>query len=228
MEVMSRQIDLSIGEFYHLYNRGVEKRTIFLNERDYTRFLVLLYVANNEETIHVSNYKSFSKTDFFAIPRGKTLVDIGAYCLMPNHFHILVKEKVGNGTSAFMQKLLTAYTMYFNKKYNRRGTLFEGPFRAKHVEEDQYLMYLFSYIHLNPIKLIDRDWKEHGIRDKKKAEKFLSSFTHSSYLDYIGTARPPEAILNYATFPTYFDTPTDFKKMTHEWISFSRQGEALP
>lgn len=223
---MSRNLELSIGEFYHLYNRGVEKRRIFLDKKDHLRFIVLLYVVNGTTTIHLSNYQS-TKTNFFLLPRGETLIDIGAYCLMPNHFHLLIREKNENGTSLFMQRLLTAYTMYFNKKYSRTGVLFEGTFKAAHADEDQYLKYLFSYIHLNPIKMFEPHWKEKGIKNKKRAERFLSSFQYSSYLDYAGKERGQKVILNRSAFPEYFGMLNSVKAVTHEWLNShgnSRQG----
>jgi putative transposase len=121
--------------------------------------------------------------------RGKNLVDIGAYCLMPNHFHLLLKEKTENGISLFMQKLMTAYTMYFNKKNGRNGALFQGTFKAEHLANDNYLKYMYSYIHLNPIKLIDPTWRENGIKNQSKTEKFLEQYKHSSYSEYINIDR---------------------------------------
>ena len=91
---------------------------------------------------------------------------------MPNHFHILVKEKIENGISKFMGKLTTGYSMYFNKRYDRTGSLFQGVFKSVHADSDEYLKYLFAYIHLNPIKLINPEWKENGIKDKNRANAF--------------------------------------------------------
>ena len=88
------------------------------------------------------------------IDRGETLVDIGIYCLVPNHFHLLIKEKTENGISEFVKKVATGYSMYFNKKYERTGSLFEGPFKAKRIDTDEYLKYIFSYIHLNRKQII--------------------------------------------------------------------------
>ncbi len=209
-----------------------------MEKKDYERFIVLLYISNGTKTLHRSDYFSFSFPDFFSLSRGKTLCDIGAYCLMPNHFHLLVRENIEGGISLYIQKLLTAYTMYFNKKYDRRGTLFEGPFRATHADSDQYLKYLFSYIHLNPIKLFDPRWRDKDLKNVPRAEQFLSEFSYSSYSDYTGHSRPQAQILHREAFPDYFQNPRDFKEMIREWLAFShqddlprqgvpRQGEAL-
>jgi len=101
--------------------------------------------------------------DLKKINRGEQLVNIVTYCLMSNHFHLLIYEKTEGGISKFMQKVTTAYTMYFNKSKQRTGALFQGKFKAKHASiNDNYLKYLVAYIHLNPIKLIDAQWKENG------------------------------------------------------------------
>jgi len=147
-----RKQSLEIGEFYHLYNRGTDKRVIFLDNQDYHRFLFLMYICNTLKSIELRNIgENFD--------RGETIIDIGAYCLMPNHFHILVHEKEEGGISKYMLKLMTSYSMYFNKKYKRTGKLYEGVFKSTHAGSDRYLKYLYSYIHLNPAKLIDKNWK---------------------------------------------------------------------
>lgn len=218
---MSRSIELSVGEYYHLYNRGVEKRKIFLDKKDYQRFVVLMYLSNTTDFIHLSDHRNFSFAEFFALKRKDTLTDIGAYCLMPNHFHILIKERKERGISTFMQKLMTGYSMYFNKKYERRGTLFEGPFKAKHADSDEYLKYLFAYIHLNPAKLINGGWRKSGIVDIKKTESYLHGFTHSSYADYLRDVRPQSVVLNMSAFPDYFENIRGVKKLMKEWLDFS-------
>lgn len=217
---MSRSIDISIDEFYHLYNRGVDKRTVFMDIEDYERFVALLYLANSTISVHISNYQGLTLIELLTIERGETLVDIGAYCLMPNHFHILVREKVGNGTSVFMHKVMTGYTMYFNKKYKRTGSLFGGTFKAQHVGRDEYLKYLFAYIHLNPIKIIDSKWKENGISDKKRAEEYLSDYKYSSYIDYSARTRYETVILNRVAFPQYFENIVEFRKFVSWWLNF--------
>ena len=119
---MSRPFAFAEGEFYHLYNRGTEKRKIFLSERDYERFISLMFLSNSSQAVDVklqgSNLDEILQND-----RGKPLVAIGAYCLMPNHFHLLACEITKGGISKFMQKMTTGYTMYFNQKQKRVGPL---------------------------------------------------------------------------------------------------------
>src|SRR5690606_36166474 len=117
------------------------------------------------QSFNVRDIRKKTQNSVFDFDRGKTLVEIGAYCLMPNHFHILLKSKEDDGISKFMNKLGTSYSMYFNRRYERTGILFQGRYKAKHVESDEYLKYLFSYSHLNPIKIIDPSWKDRGLKD---------------------------------------------------------------
>lgn len=148
---------------------------------------------------------------------------IGAYCLMDNHFHILLKEIKDNGISDFMAKLQTGYSMYFNTKYKRTGSLFEGTFKARHVgDDDEYLKYLYAYIHLNPVKLSGSGWEKESkhIADPKKASQFLGHYEWSSYLDYCGLDREENALLERSLFPDYFSEKGSFEKFHRDWIDY--------
>src|SRR3989339_1483654 len=206
-------------EYYHIYNRGNSKQKIFHDKEDHYRFISLLYACNSENNFRIyALNKIESPYDF---KRDLELVSIGAYCLMPNHFHILITQTEKGDISKFMQKLSTAYVMYYNKKYKRTGSLFEGKFKSEHANNDRYLKYLFSYIHLNPIKLIDKNWKENGVSNKKEALDFLSQYQYSSYVDCLGKERIQNKILNQKVFPNYFPTKKEFSKEIFEWLSFN-------
>ena len=221
LQYMARKFQFAVDEFYHLYNRGNDKRVIFVDDSDKERLLKLLYLCNSADPFV---FRDITEVESMAWKTSTdTLTDIGAYCLMPNHFHLLVHEKEENGISRFMQKLSTAYTMYFNKKHKRHGALFEGRFKATHAEEDRYLEYLFAYIHLNPIKLIDPDWKERGLADVEGSEQFLNSYSYSSYWDYIGRKREEATILNRLAFPEYFGSAKDFRSFLNSWLNFSSE-----
>ena len=107
--------------------------------------------------------------------------------------------------------------MYFNKRHDRVGPLFQGRFKAQHVDKDTYLKYLFAYIHLNPVKLIDSHWKENGIKDKSHAKQYLNTYRYSSYLDYSGDEREEGDILTTKEFPTYFSKKRDFADFVDDW-----------
>jgi putative transposase len=119
-----------------------------------------------------------------------------------------------------MRKVSTAYAKYFNAKYNRTGGLFEGKFKSNHIKSDNQAKYLFSYIHLNPIKLIDSKWKEDGIADLGKSLEFLNKYKWSSYLDYISDDRVYYKILDLDNFPKYFNYIKDFNKEILTWLKF--------
>lgn len=155
-----RRIKFLTGEYYHVYNRGVEKRDVFLDRTDHFRFLSEMKIMNtagkclNEATSQLKE---------------KRLVSIVAYCLMPNHFHLLLKQVEEGGISKFMHKITTGYTMYFNVKYKRSGVLFQGPFKAKYIENDSYMLHLSRYIHLNPADIQEFNG-ENKIKDLKEYE----------------------------------------------------------
>ena len=217
---MFRKAGFAPNNYYHIYNRGTDKREIFLNNSDYLRFIALLYICNNIKPVHIQWFTQERPLDeIFNIQRENILIDIGAYCLMPNHFHLLVKEKEENGISNFMRKLSTAYAMYFNKKYERSGNLFQGRFKSELIDKNEYLKYLFSYIHLNPIKLIEPNWKETGIKDEGRAIKFLNNYQWSSYVFYIG-GKQKDPILDKNKFPDYFENIKEFKTFIAGWLNY--------
>ena len=213
-----RKTSFAPGEFYHIYNRGNDKREIFHDQWDYAHFLKILNLFNRKENLCL-RYESGN----FFIPNLKTeLVSIGAYCLMPNHFHLLISEKEEGGISRFMQKISTGYVMYYNQKYNRTGSLFEGKFKSKHIGDDRYFKYLFSYVHLNPIKLIEPKWKTEGIKDNKKALEFLETYRYSSYRKYT-KGEDENNILDISVFPEYFPTKESFEKDIFDWLNYDKE-----
>ena len=216
-----RKTNLVEGEYYHIYNRGNGKQKIFHDKEDYLRFMSLLYVSNSSESFNLYDLNRNTHFNVYEIERNNLLVNIGVYCLMPNHFHILITGKVEGGISKFMQKLSTAYSMYYNKRRERTGTLFEGKFKSEHVDNDRYLKYLFSYIHLNPLKLIYSNWKEEGIKNKNQALRFLKDYAFSSYQDYLGHIRKQDKIIDKKSFTDYFPNSALFQEEIFDWISFN-------
>jgi putative transposase len=206
------------NEYYHIYNRGNSKQKIFSTKNDYERFIALLYGTNTSQRFNFFDLKKGGGV--FSKETDDHLVSIGAYCLMPNHFHLLITPKSENGLSKFMQKLSTAYSMYFNESHKRTGGLFEGKFKSQHMVTDKQLKYLFSYIHLNPIKLIEDEWKEVGIKNLNKSFEYLNNYSYSSFLDYVGQNRKEKIILKITDFPNYFPSKNSFKQEIIEWLSY--------
>ncbi len=217
---MNRKISFAEGEYYHIYCRGVEKRFIFLDEKDRIRFQSLLYLCNGTKPIV---YRLIQGSTLYSTDVGKKIVAIGAYKLMPNHVHLLIKETSEGGITEFMRKVNTAYSMYFNKKYERVGPLFQGTFGAQHITRDEHLKYLFAYIHLNIVKLIEPNWKERGIKNIDRVKKYLNEYLFSSYLSYCGKVSKWDSILTKKEFPDYFSDKHSFEYFIGEWLAFSAE-----
>jgi putative transposase len=227
---MNRKHTFAAGEFYHLYNRGNNKQNIFLDDYDKGRFLKFLYLSNSEKNINFRDDIVKPNINAWDFERGKPLVSIGAWVLMPNHFHIYLtspKSDLGLAVTKFMRKLSTSYSKYFNAKHNRTGGLFEGNFKSEHVSVENHAKYLFSYIHLNPVKLIDSKWKENGIKDRIKTLSFLEKYKWSSYADFRDRDRIESKILNVSDFPEYFTNKSTFDKEIFEWLTYGEENLAL-
>lgn len=204
---MERKHDLIEGEYYHVFNRGVEKRAVFISPADYERFLALLLITNRKGSISMRDiqkkYRGEPSGQVFISESGsETLVDIAAYALMPNHLHLVLRERVAGGISKFMLKLLTGYSMYFNTKYERSGPLFVRPYRSRHVDSDEYLRWLLAYIYLNPLALHQPDWKERGIASSEEAASFLHGYRYSSFFDLVSERGEKSILSEILPFPS--------------------------
>ncbi len=213
------------NHIYHIYNRGVEKRNIFLDDQDHYRFIHDLYEMNNKNAVKNSGYH-FNITGFHQdslslpdkeSPRAKRMpmVDILAFALMPNHFHLLLMQKSDRGIVRFMQKIGTGYTMYFNKKYKRVGGLFQGRFKAKVIKDESHYYQLPFYLHANPLGL-------HLNKDKKQSINsslnFLEKYRWSSFMDYAGIKNFP-SVINKEVFNSFFSKEkTSYKEQMKEWL----------
>ena len=186
------------GGHYHVYNRGVEKRRIFLDDQDYRVFLHLLkyYLSATElsDEHPLKEITGFVPVKLRPIEPLYNKVELLCYCLMPNHFHLLLKQISKDGMEKLMRRLSTTYAMYFNRRYDRVGTLFQGRYKAVLVDTDEHLLHLSRYIHQNPTL----------------TKGFLNEYPYSSYSYYIGEQKAdwlrPEPILKY------FDKTSDFGK----------------
>lgn len=162
--------------YYHVYNRGVEKRNIFCTKSDYKYFLFLLksYLTSPDE-LEKTKKGLNPQQKLSTLQRGRyeSEIDLLAYALMPNHFHLLLQQRSKEGLSGFMKSVSNNYTSYFNKRYDRVGPLFQGRYKGVLVKSDEYLIHLSRYIHLNPRA------------EKEKNRNPLQGFT--SYEDYLGT-----------------------------------------
>ena len=214
-----RRIKFENNYLYHIYNRGTEKRNIFLDKIDYFQFIHYLYEFNNTNSL--LNLSRDIKIDGGSTSFNRKrdlLVDIIAFCLMPNHFHLVLRQLKDNGVSKFMQKLGTGYTMYFNTRNERAGVLFQGRFKAISVNKDNYFLHLINYIHLNPVEFIEPQWKERKILNGVETKNFLENYRWSSYLDYIGIKNFP-SVINKKIITEYFKTADNYKKFANQWFN---------
>ncbi len=198
------------GEFYHIFNRGSEKRNIFIQPREYKRFQKTLYYYQYAGP--KPSFSKFSKSDLnsFKPDSTKKLVDVICYCLMPNHFHLLVRQIKENGISTFLSQISNSYTKYFNTKYSRVGPLLQGAFKAVHIENNEQFIHVSRYIHLNPIVS--------GI------VKNLNSYYWSSYLEYIQETEGfcfKDEVLNF------FSTKEKYQEFVEDQIDYGTTLEIL-
>jgi len=221
-----RKIDFANNEIYHIFNRGVEKRKIFLDDKDYFRFVHDLFEFNDEAPAENIFYK-FSEVESYEvqprkIPRKikgprKLLVEILVFCLMPNHFHLLLRQKKDGGITKFMQKLGTGYTLSFNGKYKRVGHLFQGAFKAILIDKQNHFLNLPYYVHLNPLDLKFPEWRVRKLNDHTKAVEFLNNYRWSSHLDYLGKKNFP-SITNREFLLDVFGGQDKYKQNIEKWL----------
>lgn len=162
-----KKADISEGEYYHIFNRGIRKQVIFHDKSDWQRFLFLILHFQSEMNFPqvgrvVKEFVKHQMLDSFVLSEiiKKRNVDLVNYCLMPNHFHLTLKEIKEGGISKYMQRVLNGYAKYYNTKYQKSGHLFQGKYKAVHIESNEQLLYLSSYIHRNPRELSDYRGKE--------------------------------------------------------------------
>ncbi len=173
-------------DLYHVLNRGVEKRTVVLDDKDRLRFLHDLYAFNDQNA-----------TLNYILPKRqeervrKLLVHIHAFCLMKNHYHLILSPLVEDGIPLFMKKLSMGYAKYFNEKYERSGSLWQGRYKRVLVERDAHFLYLPYYVHLNPLDFSFPEWREGKVKNVGKTLAYLAQYRWSSHPDYLGIRNFP-------------------------------------
>jgi len=193
---MTQRIRLENNEIYHIIIRGVADSLIFKDTSDYFRAIFSLYEFNTNSPIEIRKQRESRKIskisgDTISANQRELLVEVLAFCFMPNHVHLLLKQTKEDGITKFMRKFEIGYAGYFNRRHARRGYLFQGRFQAIHIDNDAQLKVVFSYIHTNPISLISNKWKTGEIANTNRAAEFLEEYKWSSYLDYIGKKNFP-------------------------------------
>ena len=198
-----------VGEYHHIYNRGVDKRDIFCDDRDRLRFVHTLYILNNFVDIPYNFDVVKLEPRELLHPRKNPLVRIVAGCLMSNHFHLMLTPLEEGGVSKFLHKVGVSYTKYFNKLHERSGSLFESTFKAKHVDSHEYAAYLSQYIHLNPVELFQGN--------RKNAWQKLMAYQWSTLHDYLGDKSRLSLLIDGSFRDEVLDmTPKEYKDFLFE------------
>lgn len=213
-----RKVVLANDQIYHVYNRGVERRDVFTNKRDYYRALeTLKYYRFANLPVKLSRYLTLPQEEKLKlmanIGNDDKLVEIIAFCLMPNHFHFLLKQKLENGISTFTANFTNSYTKYFNTRHERVGPLFQGIFKAVRIESDEQLMHVSRYIHLNPVSSFLIEPKQ------------LESYEWTSFPEYMGLSDKkisnPEIVLDL------FPSTQEYKQFVLDQVDYARKLEQI-
>ncbi len=211
----------------HALSRGVDKREIFLDDQDRFRFVHDLFEFNDQERVN-NNFRAFGGkhprlNDIASRSIGdkgrprKLLVDIHAFCLMGNHYHLLLSSRVESGIPAFMKKLNMGYAKYFNTRYKRVGTLFQSRYKSVPVTSDPHLLHIPCYIHFNPLDFAAPGWRNREIANYREVLRFLEGYRWSSHLDYLGKGNFP-SVTNRRLLTELLGEPKEYKKSLSRWL----------
>lgn len=204
-----RIVPLVNDSFYHVFNRGVEKRIIFLEEQDFRRFIrTLIYYQLSGPKPPYSERDRLLNQDFANNPK---IVEVVCYCLMPNHFHLVLRQLRDGGISEFLRKVINSYTKYFNTKYKRVGPLFQGVFKTVLIEDDFQLIHLSRYIHLNPYV--------------SKLVPVTQEYPYSSYHNFIGLEHDPLCLKDYVLH--HFRDGDDYKEFVEGYQDYAMELEFM-
>lgn len=213
-----RKVVFANDEIYHVFNCGVERRPVFTLKKNYERAVAALdFYRFKNLPLRLANalvLEKETKENFFTnLRKQPKLAEIICYCLMPNHFHFLVKQKSQNGIPKFLSDFTNSYTRYFNTRNKRIGPLFQGIFKAVRIEKDEQLIHVSRYIHLNPVvSLIIK-------------EEELDTYPWSSFPGYLnpetGGICSPKIILSF------FSSPKDYRKFVHNQIDYAKKLEKI-
>ncbi len=212
-------------ELYHALNRGVDRRALFLDSKDHARFVHDMWEFNDVEDAKNVFYRAQHISGFVNPYIAKErIVDIHAWCLMKNHYHLLISEKVDGGLSKFLRRLNVGYANYFNERYKRQGTLFQGRTKRIPITNDAHFLHILNYIHCNPLDFLKgaENWRLGAIANSSTALTYLSRYKWSSYLDYIDTANFSSVL----TKDLFSDVFGNYKKEIADFLK-SRDARSL-
>ena len=199
---------------HHVLNRGVEKRNIFFDNQDRARFVHDMYEFNDTKPAKNTG-RTMSDLGDRSLHR-ELLVDIHGWCLMGNHYHLLLSERKEGGLSKFAMKLNVGYAKYFNEKYKRSGFLFQGKTKKIPIRSQAHFQYILHYIHLNPLDLSKEyaSWRNGSLRNAERARRHLERYRWSSYLDYCGKKNFPSIL----TTQLFSEMPREYARSLESYL----------
>ncbi|HEX9722546.1 MAG TPA: transposase [Candidatus Paceibacterota bacterium] len=214
------------NEIYHVVLRGVGDERIFKDEDDYYRGIFSLFEFNTTKPVEIRIRRRKRKIqklkgEPFTDERDK-LVEVLQFCFMPNHIHLLIRQIKEKGITEFIRKFGTGFASYFNKKYERKGHLFQGRFYDVHIKNDEQLRTVFVYIHTNPIALLQAHWKEKGLENSQKVIEFLEAYKWSSYLDYLGNDNFP-SVTEREFLLDVLGGSNECKRFVNDWVKYKKE-----
>lgn len=219
-------------ELYHVMNRGVDGRKIFLDTQDYARFVHDLYEFNDttpaQEFARISPLNTNTNVGRTTSHIRKRLVDIHGWELMKDHFHLLLSERVDGGMTLFLRKM-SGYARYFNERHGRHGTLFQARTKKIHIVRQEHFLYILNYVHLNSLDYLPgaKKWRERdkgSIANVPKALEYLKNYRWSSFPDYCGISNFP-SILTKSLFEGALGT--DYTSVVTEYLEDRTEEDEL-
>lgn len=211
--------------YYHVYSRVIFNRPEFRDKVNSEKLALNFWVANSTESdkvfLYLRNNKKFSRDDKTIediLKKGERLVDILCYCIMPDHYHLLLKERKKGGIRAFIHKCNTSVAKYINLRNDRKGPLFERRFQAKLVDDNRYLLHLSLYIHLNPLDFIDnRSWREHGLTNWGAKKNKLLKYPWFSLKFFVDKEYEDRILSGTEIITEQFKNSRDYENFLQEW-----------
>ena len=243
-------------EIYHIVSRSIDDNLLFKDVNDYYRGIFSIYEFNNDKPVSIKHRREI-RARFKKVIRGPTsdirgrasddsdnrnnlitnniiekderakFLEVLAFCLMPNHIHLLLRQLKNNGITKFMAKFGSGYGGYFNRKYKRKGYVFQDRFKDVHITDDNQFKIVTTYIFTNPTSLVEPGWKEKGIKSLKKTRSFLENYKWSSYLDCIGIKNFP-SVTDREFLLKIMGKERGCKEAVENWIRYKKEINKFP
>ncbi len=229
-----RKNQFSNNEIYHIVLRGIDDNLIFKNVDDYYRMIFSIYELNSAIPTTIQRqrearkrFKKENRGPSSTVDERDKFVEILSFCFMPNHIHLLLKQIKDIGITKFMAKVGTGYAGYFNRKYNRKGYVFQNRFKDVYIKDDDQLKTVFTYIHTNPISLVEPGWKENGIKNSERVIEFLKEYKWSSYQDYIAQKNFP-SVAQRDFLLEVMGGERGCREAINDWIKYKKEINRFP